>query len=529
MQIFNWDVVSSLALSVINAQLQKNAGLTDAEFDFHDTARDLHVAGHFSKWEIVGGSGNLVSVAIALKDGTLTMGTDAPVPLAGVVVTLRIALRFLHSINADSQELRFDFTTGGKVPSEGVAMLISVTLPANSDIQAVSQALIGHALAHCVDQNPAAAAHVFASLANEGTANASYAMPKPTAIAFTYTEPSGGGGGYFSIFLAVQPLRGSPELQESFKRCSELSDLKLRIRNLSFDLLMQKSLCAAAEKDIFSSNEGGRIWVDRTNKVKQRQAALDALEKQLLEFPYNDADKQYNELVQKLIALPAYPTTQVTGLFDEKSTVAVAMSCDCLLNFVLLPQLPGLYGLQPSTVDALNAYVASPDLGRFVYNNNAISLTSPLAMDVRVDGIHYYPEIDNLSISIDDNTLKTVGSGTCHISPGINMDFSYTTNNPVTASGEGITFTSDSNPTVDSNINESVGAKIGTSIGGIFSGGGTDAIFKHIADSITRGITNNIAGFGIAHLSSNFINWQGYSMKTVKSAGLEGLFFFRGD
>lgn len=504
MTLSGWDATSSLALSVVNKQLQTNTGLSGAAFDFQDTANGMTIAGHFGAWQIVrGGSNSLVLVAITLTDGKYTVGTSAPLDLAGVVVTLEMSLKFMSSATPNCVELRFDYSTTGAVGNQGSVQVKDIALPAGSPVPVLSKLLVAEAVLQCVANNPAGAAHIFASLATTANTSARYYIPAPTAYAFTYAETAGGDGAYFSILSTL----GGPDLVAALQ--AELSGASVQAAQLASEIAVLQQA-------------GGIIGV----MVGPLQTALQTINNQVATL--QSAVKQ----AQVLSSMPSsLPTTLDPALFDASALMAVGLSPYYFLSLVLLPQLPAIYNLRPASVfraGGVMNYLPSPDLDHFKYSytDNHITNTCTLPMpSVSAGGINYNPQIDGLTISINDTALTTTLNGSCHISSGIDLTFTYTSGNTLTATSTGVAFAPDPNASFDHNIDESTWAKIGN----VFSLDSLNGIINAIGDSIGHSINNNIGNLGVSQLSPGFITWPGFSNTGIVSAGLNDILYFRGN
>lgn len=498
MDLNSWDIASALSLSAANAQLLASRQLTGAEFKFTYAPAGvppLVLQGSFASWQLVGGSNNLVSVAITLANATGTQALSPPVAhnLSGTVVTLEIPLSFVASTNVPlgtaQQTLCFDFTTTGGVPSQQGVNVQKVALPAGAGLDA---GLVGLALLECVANNAASTSFVFATLVS------AQGLPAG-ASSFGGGQTHSAGGIYsYAVQLAAPGA------------VTSLKDLAAEAYRHNEPVLTQYQFLYAAA----SGNKG----------------------------------EDYLVVLASLSAttpLPAAIDGQVFGSYDRP--VCLAFSPDYFFPYIIMPQLPPAYNLRPGTWDGPSfimpqlpppynvqrvgdgrLFTQSPDIGRFSYdeaNKQVVSTGSIDMPSVSAGGISYSPRIDDLTVTIDGSThLRTVLHGSCHISSGVNLTFTYACNNPPVVSNNALVFAPDPNPSMDHDVDMTWEAKIGNE----FTGDLLIAIVNAIGKSITHSISNNLASFGLAQLSPTFVRWADCDLQVLDGAGMNDILFLRG-
>lgn len=465
MNTSGWDVVSSLSLAIANAQLAKNATLNEAAFDFKsqpDPTTTIVVAGHFALWQLVtGGSGQVVKLDVTLADGNLTIataaGTVASLALAGVVVTLEVPLSFVTGANGSTQELRFDFSTTGKVASQETVLVI----PTGSTINPLYTAMVRNAIAECVYNNPASSAHVFATLVPGGN------LP-------SINGPT--GGGIQPDHMSLGPFPFIPINEGLYDYNFPLID------NYAFQYTVSAGNSGTDYLTIFSM---AQIPGDQT---------------------------------------PAVTSLIDSSLVDFVSPACLGLSARYFLKYVLMPQLPAAYGLRPGT-SSNGLFIQSPDIGRFHYQNDQITITDIIGLpSVSVNGISYDVQINHMTFSIVDTKLKTELDGESDITSGVSVQFSYTSLSEPGLVDDQLVFAPDPNPSTNHTLGMSDTAKFEN----ILSADLFNVIGNAVGDSIAHSINNNLESFGVSQLNPQFVKWNNYSIGTPTTAGLNDVFYMRG-
>jgi hypothetical protein len=206
------------------------------------------------------------------------------------------------------------------------------------------------------------------------------------------------------------------------------------------------------------------------------------------------------------------------GLLPGDYPVTFAISKDLVLEHVVQPALPQSF---PNT-----------SASTFTFANGVITNTGSFdAPGVQKGALTYTPSIESLTISVTDNHLTLVVSGSCGLRmPNASMTFSVTAHNPLAydASRNTISFQADPNPTTSHDnhipwydyILIGLSGGIGLAIFAIVA----PIIANQIADSMNRGA----ASTDLAQTPPQTIQWQGLEAMTVKNAALNDLFYLQG-
>lgn len=481
METSGWDLVSALSITAANAQLMLNTAITGAAFTFTwkpVPTSTIVVTGHFASWQLVtGGSGQKVHLAVTVASGSLSgttaMGSLGPWDLAGVAVTIEVPLLFVTGSSASSQLLQFDFSTAGSVTSQSTVTVVGITLPTGSTIDSLHSGTVGNAIAECVYNNPASASHVFATL----IPNPANRMPKPYQVPKSYQ-----GGTQF-----YDPTTGTFNGQV-------LIPVGVPLDEAYYVYNLPVISAYAFEYTVSAGNTG----IDYLTIFSLAQITGDAV--------------------------PTTTTDIDSSLVDFSSPVCLGLSARYFLKYVLMPQLPGAYGLRPGGWE-FGLYHQSPDIGRFNYQNDQITSTGGIGLpSVSVNGIGYNPQIDSLAVTIVGTQLQTVISGSCDITSGVSITFSYTSHNSPSLVNNQLVFTADPSPSTSYDTNMTTAAKVAN----VFSLDTFYAISNAVGSSIFHSINNNLDGFGVSQLSPEFVQWTDYAIDTLGAVGLNDVFYARG-
>jgi hypothetical protein len=218
-------------------------------------------------------------------------------------------------------------------------------------------------------------------------------------------------------------------------------------------------------------------------------------------------------------------TTDIDGaLVDFASPACLGLSARYFLKYVLMPQLPKAYGLRPST-SSNGLFTQSPDIGRFHYQNDQITITDSIALpSVSVNGSSYDVQINHMTIAIDVTKLKTTLDGESDLASGVSVQFSYTSlSEPSIVNGQ-LVFAPDPAPTITHRLSKSDTAEVEN----ILSADMLNVIGSAVGDSIVHSISNNLDSFGVSQLNPQFVKWNSFSINTPTVAGLNDIFYLRG-
>ncbi|HEX5493226.1 MAG TPA: TULIP family P47-like protein [Mycobacteriales bacterium] len=214
-----WDTVSAASVDAVNHVLQADPRMVLTSFSFSLPApADYRGDGQFGPWRIVpGGSGQLLHIELPITSGTLTKGTGAAVPIAGLSAVVEVALELLPSrTQTGDRDLRFTMNSVGDQPGRtgpGVVTPIRLDDPAKKlgfEAGAVLLAAIAAALA----QHGGSVAWIFATV---GPVTGTDSWLSPSASGFCYYESA--AGGYLAVFnltggtdIAALPRKVEPAL-----------------------------------------------------------------------------------------------------------------------------------------------------------------------------------------------------------------------------------------------------------------------------------------------------------------------------
>jgi P-47 protein len=200
LDIQDWDTISIIDVSSVNAQLRASLNKLIDSFDYQGTSAfggSYTVSGEFGPWQVSGGSDQLLNLDIPILKGTLSAGGRST-DLAGMTATVEVTLNLLPSpINAKVMELRFDFRVAGSKNSPAVPGLvrpISCSDPKNTGQSSYVMDAVANVLVH----NASEVSYVFAEIGLVDLTIPSWLTPVRSR--YSYQQPAGGKNGYLGVF-----------------------------------------------------------------------------------------------------------------------------------------------------------------------------------------------------------------------------------------------------------------------------------------------------------------------------------------
>jgi hypothetical protein len=217
MNLYGWDTAFAIDISVANAALARNEGSLLVGFAIDDPdGLQVRAEGTFGGWQIVeGGSGQFVTLRLPVVDGWLELASQGGrVDLAGTAFVASVALDLIPSALPDTEDLRFDVATAGKVgepPVAGAITPIRMDDPAGR-LDDLQEALLLASLATYVARNADRISFVFATVNLVPPQSDSWLTPVRSA--FSYADRSDGSGGAL-VILSVTDDRPVDDLPRS--------------------------------------------------------------------------------------------------------------------------------------------------------------------------------------------------------------------------------------------------------------------------------------------------------------------------
>ncbi|RYF77876.1 MAG: hypothetical protein EOO39_02890 [Cytophagaceae bacterium] len=205
------------------------------------------------------------------------------------------------------------------------------------------------------------------------------------------------------------------------------------------------------------------------------------------------------------------------SLLNASYDWAMAISPGMFLKGVIQPTLPSVFG--NGTTASTFTYKASLTAIQNTQSFGVGKVTSGL--------IDYYPQITGLTMSINNNALKSVTSGNCDLYAGISMTFTITSNNVMVfnAGNQTFTFNTDPNPTETHDDDIPLWEEV-------LLLGVVDVVMavvvKFIADDIADKLNTITGTRSFAGVTPYVVEWTGMNQLDVKAGGLSSSFYMQG-